>query len=93
MIDSRNPSKEDQAVVFTASLTKLSPATKGVPKGTVQFFVDAKKVGRPIALNKSGQAVWRTASLKPGTYRVSAAYTPSKGSVSAQHQSRPCPHP
>jgi hypothetical protein len=81
VIDNRNPSKEDRAVVFTATVAKLSPTTKGVPTGTVQFFVDAKRVGRPVALNKFGQAVWRTSSLKPGTYRVSAAYTPRKGSV------------
>jgi len=75
--DDKNPTKIEEPVTFTATVT----AGKGVPTGAVQFTLDGYKVGRPLRLDSRGQAMWKTSSLKPGKHKVTASYIPSLGSV------------
>ncbi len=77
--DDKNPTRDDEAVTFTATVVRL--AGKGVPTGKVEFMVGGRMVGKPIKLNANGQAEWKTAKLEPGKHEVSAKYTPSSGSA------------
>jgi len=77
----KNPTKFQEPVTFTATVAGTTVAAKGVPAGTVQFMLDGSKVGGPVRLNARGEAVWKTASLKPGRHKVSASFTPGAGSA------------
>jgi hypothetical protein len=79
--DDKNPTRDDEPVTFTATVTRTEVAGKGVPTGTVQFMLDGHKVGGPERLDAKGQARWKTSSLKRGKHEVSASYVPSTGSA------------
>jgi hypothetical protein len=80
VIDNKNPTTIKEPVTFTATVARLAQTGTGVPAGTVQFTLDGNKVGKPVRLDRYGQATWKTSSLKPGEHKVSASYIPS-GSV------------
>jgi hypothetical protein len=65
---SANPSVPTQAVTFTATVTGSS----GTPTGTVTFSVDGV-AGSPINL-ANGVASFATATLTPGTHKITATY-------------------
>jgi Bacterial Ig-like domain (group 3) len=67
-----------QGVVFTASILRELSRARRAPTGTVQFFVDGERAGRPITLNASGRASWKTAALKYGEHKISASYAPTQ---------------
>jgi subtilisin family serine protease len=85
--DNKDPSGPEERVIFTARVVRNATAApkelrgNAAPTGSVQFTVADSKVERPIKLDPHGQAIWRTASLKPGKHRVAATYIPDKGSV------------
>jgi len=68
-VATNGPTEEFAPAVFTAT------TTAGVP-GTVQFKVDGANVGSPAAVS-GGTATYSTTSLTPGTYQVSAVFTPT----------------
>ena len=78
--DNKNPTKDDEPVTFTATVTLTDVTGKGVPTGTVQFTLDGHPVGEPERLDAQGQARWKTSRLKPGRHEVSVRYVPSTGS-------------
>ncbi len=78
--DDRNPSLAGEAVIFTAIVSRSSGAS-GVPTGNVQFVLDGKPAGEPIALGANGRAAWTASSLEAGNHQVTAGYVPSKGSI------------
>jgi hypothetical protein len=66
-------------VVVSANPPVGIPSVPGAPTGTVQFFIDNKKFGGPIALGADGSAtttsvVWSTA----GAHTISASYRGDK---------------
>ncbi len=67
-----------ERVTFTATVTALT-SRRSVPTGTVTFLVDDAAVERPIELDESGRASWKTANLNLGVRRVRAVYTTSGG--------------
>lgn len=81
VIDNKDPTKFEEPVTFTATVARTALTGKVVPTGTVQFTLDGQRAGRPVRLNAQGQAIWRTSSLKPGTHKVAASYTPTAGSA------------
>lgn len=44
------------------------------PAGSVTFFVDGKKAGRPVKLDKRGRASFTTKSLQIGVHKIRAAF-------------------
>jgi hypothetical protein len=67
---SPNPSKPNQDVTLTATVSALAPGS-GVPTGLVEFRVDGVLVGSASLVN--GQAS-RTAKFKKGSYSLTATY-------------------
>jgi hypothetical protein len=87
---SSNPSASGQNVTLTATITPNGPST--VPTGAVQWQVDGKDVGGPVALGAppgSGvaTATFPTNTLSDGTHTITAKYSgddvylPSMGSM------------
>ncbi len=77
-------SRLGQEVRFVAKVVPSSASRekgKPVPTGTVQFTVDGRKVGAPVKLGASGEALLRTSELATGKHQVAALYAPAKASV------------
>jgi len=71
---SANPSVYGQPVTFTATVT----ATGSTPAGTVQFTTNGMNFGSAAGLSGGGATSGALpAALPPGTYTVTAIYTPS----------------
>jgi lysyl endopeptidase len=77
--DSKDPSRIEEPVTFTAIVTRTDRTRRGVPTGTVTFTLDRENAGRPIRLDAYGVARWKTSALKSGKHTVSATYTPGHG--------------
>lgn len=80
--------KADTTTTLTTSTTSLTvgePLTVSAvvaasgekPRGSVQFFMEGGKMGGPVMLNDSGQALLEVQNLEIGTYRIQAAYLES----------------
>src|SRR6202034_2958141 len=69
---SLNPSVFNQAVTFTATIT---PATSGVPTGTVTFKDGATVLGSPAVAG--GKAVLTISTLAVGSHAITAVYNGS----------------
>jgi arabinogalactan endo-1,4-beta-galactosidase len=69
-------SSPSDTVVLTAAVIAENHAPAGNPTGSVQFLVDGKKFGAPVALDANGQAqlILAAGSLKPGNHTLAAAY-------------------
>jgi hypothetical protein len=77
-------SRLGQEVRFVASVvpSSVSPEKRRpAPTGTVQFTVDGRKVGAPVRLGASGEALLRTSDLAAGKHHVVALYAPAKAGV------------
>ena len=74
---SLNPSRNGQAVTFTATVAANAPGT-GIPTGTITFKDKNKTLGT-ASLNASGQAALTTSSLNVGSHSITAAYGGSSG--------------
>src|SRR5581483_2919589 len=68
-----NPSVFGQAVLFTATVTAVAPAT-GTPTGTVSFMEGATTLGMG-ALDGNGQATFTTSALAVGPHTITAVYS------------------
>jgi len=79
--DSKDPTNVEESVTFTAIVVRTDRTGRGVPTGAVVFTLDGENVGKPVRLDANGVARWKTSSLKAGKHKVSAIYTPSKGSA------------
>jgi FtsP/CotA-like multicopper oxidase with cupredoxin domain len=77
-----------EAVAFTATVTALA-SRRPMPMGTVTFLIDEAPVGRPVELDKSGRAWFKTASLSPGTRSVRAEYRSSADTEAYHNSSSP----
>jgi FtsP/CotA-like multicopper oxidase with cupredoxin domain len=77
-----------EAVVFTATVTALASG-RPTPMGTVTFLIDEAPVGRPVELDKSGRAWFKTASLSLGTRSVRAEYRSSADTEAYHNSSSP----
>lgn len=73
--------KERGPTVFTATVVREAAGERGAPAGTVQFFVDGERAGKPLKLNPAGQADFKTEGLKEGRHVVSAQYFPALKSI------------
>ena len=62
------------AVTFTATVDLAKPATGYTPNGFVQWEIDGKPVGDPMALDASAQATMTTDSLDTGHHKIRAIY-------------------
>jgi hypothetical protein len=70
---SGNPGTVGHSVTFTAQVT--APVTRAHPlTGKVQFLVDGTPVGRPVALDAHGKAVWTISWNQAGTHKITARY-------------------
>jgi hypothetical protein len=72
---SANRSIYGSSVTFTATVSSSS----GTPTGTVTFTAGSTTLASNVPLS-SGAATTSTSSLAPGSYTVTAAYTPTTGS-------------
>ena len=68
LVSSLNPSVSGQSVTFTATVSG-----SGSPTGTVQFAIDGRNAGTPVALT-GGQSTYTTSALTVGMHSVTAAY-------------------
>jgi len=69
---SQNPSKINQSVTFTATVTAVSPGA-GVPGGTVTFFDGSTQIGTGTL--SAGVASASTNTLTLGTHTITATYS------------------
>jgi hypothetical protein len=66
-------------LVFVATVSrKLTPGK--APPGFVQFLLFGQPHGRPVPIDKLGQASWSAKELDPSHYVVAARYIPPKDS-------------
>lgn len=79
--DPKNPTQINEPVTFTATVVPRGTGGKEGPAGTVQFLVDGKETGDPVALDKNGQATLTTTFQVTGEHQVSAVYTAAKEGV------------
>jgi autotransporter-associated beta strand protein len=90
LTSSANPSRWQQAVTFTATVTPNGAGTLP-PGGSVTFFVDGAARGT-VTLNSSGVATLTTANLALGNRVVTASYSgsstfnPSGGTLTGGQQ-------
>lgn len=80
LASSLNPSTDQQAVSFTATIT--SSAKGSAPTGAVQFKVDGASAGTPVNLS-NGTAKFSTSTLAVGSHTIAAAYIPNSSSYAA----------
>ncbi len=73
----RASSKPGTQVAFTAVVTHKVATIKEVISGSVQFILDGKVVGKPMALDSNGNAVWSTSNLQRGNHEIEARFLPS----------------
>jgi ELWxxDGT repeat protein len=73
LTSSPNPSVSGQTVMFTASVTAVTPGV-GTPTGTVDFTEGTTTLASGVTLNGSGQATFTTSSLAVGSHTVTASY-------------------
>ncbi|MCW2857659.1 MAG: hypothetical protein JWR52_3274 [Marmoricola sp.] len=71
---SANPAQNGQAVQFTATVSPVAPGA-GNPSGTVQFTVNGVPLGGGATIVNGVATSTSFASLTPGKYTVSAAYS------------------
>ncbi|HST42586.1 MAG TPA: Ig-like domain repeat protein [Conexibacter sp.] len=75
---SANPSEDDDAVVFSATVAPVAPGA-GTPTGAVSFLVDGRALGAPVALSSGGVAQSAPIRLPSGTHGVTASYDGDDG--------------
>jgi hypothetical protein len=80
---SSTPLAFGQSETFTANVGVASPSS-ALASGSIQFTIDGKVVGLPIAL-LSGQASYTTSSLGLGVHVVSAVFSPSNTNFSGSN--------
>ena len=90
--DSKDPTNAEEPVTFTAVVLRSDRTGRGVPTGAVAFTLDGEKLGRPVRLDASGVAKWKTSSLKTGKHEVTATYVPMQGSALQASTSLGQPH-
>jgi hypothetical protein len=69
--------------------TVTARTSRGLPAGTVQFFVDGERAGAPVRLDDRGRALWAPAKLGPGKHVVTGRYIPRRDSpflASSSHE-------
>lgn len=71
---SANPAQNGQSVQFTATVSPVAPGA-GDPSGTVKFTVNGVQIGGPVTLVNGVATSNSFASLTPGRYAISAAYS------------------
>jgi lysyl endopeptidase len=92
VIGSKPRTRPQEQVTFTAMVAPVARTATGKPAGDVQFLLDGARVTGPLSVDANGQAVWRTADLKPGRHLVSVTYAPSQGSEFSLSASAPIQH-
>jgi hypothetical protein len=75
LTSSQNPSRAGRPVTFT--VTVAAAEGTDVPAGTVQFSDAGVDLGPPVALDGTGRATLTTSTLRAGTHRIDATYTPA----------------
>jgi len=78
--DDRDPTAAGKPVTFAATVSRLALDGDGFPQGSVQFLLDGRLAGKPVALHGPGPALWTTTALSPGKHSVSARFVPAPGS-------------
>jgi streptogramin lyase len=73
LVSSLNPSHDGQSIVFTATVTPLSP-TSLTPTGTVTFKDGTAVLGN-VTLNSQAKALFTTSTLGEGNHSITAVYT------------------
>jgi sugar lactone lactonase YvrE len=76
---SGTPAPYGQAVTFTATVAPAAPGAITPTTGAVQFKIDGKPVGSPVALSAAGTASYTGSTLAVGNHTVSASYADSAG--------------
>jgi hypothetical protein len=76
---SSSPAPFGQPVTFTATVAPAAPGAITPTTGSVQFKIDGKPVGSPVALNGTGMASYAISTLAIGTHSVSATYVDTAG--------------
>jgi len=66
--------QRDHLVVVTATVLPLTPG-RPIPTGSVTFFIDGVPMNRPVQLDDRGRASVTVGHLKPGEYKIRAAYS------------------
>jgi hypothetical protein len=74
--DDKESTRYGEPVTFTATVRRKARGVRGSPVGTVVFSLDGVEVGKPVRLDRNGQARWTTSRLKVGDHRVSVSYHP-----------------
>jgi hypothetical protein len=76
---SANPVEAGQPVTFTATVTQAAPGTI-TPTGLVQFKVDGKALGSPVAVSGGVAVSPGVSNLAAGSHTVTAAFVDASGS-------------
>jgi Bacterial Ig-like domain (group 3) len=71
---SKDTTKYGEPVTFTASVYRKFSTDKGLT-GSVEFIVDSEKIGQ-VKLDANDKAILTTTSLKSGTHKIVATFTP-----------------
>lgn len=79
LITDKIPAFEGQEALLHAHL-RATPGSLGRIAGTVQFYSNGDKVGRPVPVNAQGWASTVVRKLKPGTKRYTGVFIPSASS-------------
>ena len=77
-----------EAVGFTATVTALT-SRRPTPTGTITFLIDEVPVGRPVELDESGRAWFKTASMSRGVRSIRAEYQSSADTEAYHNSSSP----
>jgi len=85
----KDPTRPGEAVTFTAMVTATGGAA---PAGAVQFLLDDKPVGAPVALDAKGLATWTVSDLGNGVHQVAASFAPAPNSGTLASTSLDEPH-
>jgi hypothetical protein len=79
VVTSARPAPFGQPVTFTATVAPAAPGAITPTTGAVQFKIDGKLAGTPVALNAAGMASYTISTLAIGKHTVSATYADSAG--------------
>jgi lysyl endopeptidase len=77
--DAKNPTAAEETATFTAMVTPRAADNRELPAGAVQFLIDGKEVGDPVALDPTGQATLKASDLTTGEHQVTARYIAAEG--------------
>lgn len=88
---SKDTTKNNEPVTFTATVNRKYSAGKDILAGSVEFIIDGKKFEQ-VKLEANGLAILTTTSLTVGLHHIVAIFTPDSGSTAFSSSSLDITH-